>query len=187
MTNDLASLDDGALVGVPPAHRDAAFREIMRRHREPLYRLVRGLTGDPEEALDIVQEVFASAYRHLNRFDPARPLRPWLARIAINRSRDWHRRRRLRRFLGLGLDSTEMVADDAPLPDAALAARQRLDLAWPAIARLPAPLREALLLRTIEGLSQSETAEILSITPKAVETRLYRARAQLAAMLGDEG
>ena len=52
---------------------------------------------------------------------------------------------------------------------------------WRAIAALPASLKEPLVLRTIEGLSQAETAEVLGISEKAVETRLYRARSKLAA------
>jgi RNA polymerase sigma factor CnrH len=185
---DLATLDDGELAALSIGGHRRAFGEIMRRHREPLYRLVRGHVGDADEALDVVQEVFASAHRHLRRFDQARTLRPWLARIAINRSRDWHRRRHLRSLFGLGAGAVpEMIADEAPGPDAEVAARVALDRAWAAIATLPERLRETLLLRTVEGLGQAETADILGITDKAVETRLYRARAELKRRLGHEG
>lgn len=188
MSSDLASLDDGALVALAVAGREAAFAEIMRRHRDPLYRLVRGHLGDADEALDVVQESFTSAWRHLRRFDRARPLRPWLARIAINRSRDWHRRRAIRSLFGLGGaqdDADVAVPDDAPLPDATVAARMEMERVWNAIAQLPVGLRETLLLRTVEGLSQAETARTLAITEKAVETRLYRARQTLSAFLGE--
>ncbi|PZU07996.1 RNA polymerase sigma factor [Sphingomonas sp.] len=186
MSNDLAALDDGALVVLAAARRDDAFREIMRRHREPLYRLIRGHIGDEDAALDLVQESFASAWRHLARFDPALPLRPWLARIAINRSRDWHRRRRIRRLFGFGdAEAAETVPDDAPSPETVAAGRIELERVWAAIAQLPERLRETLLLRAIEGLSQAETARTLSISEKAVETRLYRARAHLSALLGE--
>jgi RNA polymerase sigma factor (sigma-70 family) len=185
-SGDLAALDDGALVARVIAGRKEAFREIMRRHRDPIYRLVRGHVGDADDALDLVQDCFATAWRHLSRFDQSRPLRPWLARIAINRARDWHRRRALRRLIGLGVGrDEEAVPDEAPLPDAVAAGRIELDRAWIAIARLPERLRETLLLRTVNGFSQAETAGALKISEKAVETRLYRARAQLAALLGE--
>lgn len=185
-SDDLAALDDGALVARAIAGRQVAFREIMRRHRDPLYRLVRGHVGDADEALDLVQDCFATAWRHLGRFDQSRPLRPWLARIAINRARDWHRRRALRRLVGFGVGrEEEAVPDDAPLPDIVAGARIDLERAWAAITRLPERLRETLLLRTVNGLSQMETAEALKISEKAVETRLYRARLQLVAMLGE--
>ncbi|MDF0488437.1 RNA polymerase sigma factor [Sphingomonas sp. H39-1-10] len=183
---DLAALDDGELVARTIAGRQAAFREIMRRHRDPLYRVVRGHVGDAEEALDLVQDCFATAWRHLAGFDQSRPLRPWLARIAINRARDWHRRRALRRFIGFGVGGEEeTVPADEPLPDAAAGARIELERAWAAIARLPERLRETLLLRTVNGLSQAETAAALKISEKAVETRLYRARLRLTALLGE--
>jgi RNA polymerase sigma-70 factor (ECF subfamily) len=60
-----------------------------------------------------------------------------------------------------------------------------MDRVWQAIARLPQRLRETLLLRTVEGMSQAETAQALSITEKAVETRLYRARQHLSALLAE--
>lgn len=188
MSAALATLSDGELVALAIDGYGRAFAEILHRHRDPLYRIVRGHVGDAEEAVDLVQEVFVLAHRHLRRFDQTRGLRPWLARIAINRSRDWHRRRRLRSFFGLA-DATvvEQVADDAPRQDAAAFAHAELERAWTAIAALPATLRETLLLRTIEGLSQAEAAEVLGVSGKAIETRLYRARAHLKQALGDEG
>jgi RNA polymerase sigma-70 factor (ECF subfamily) len=185
--DDMAAADDGTLVALALGGRQAAFREIMRRHRDPLYRLIRGHVGDAEEALDLVQDSFAAAWRHLARFDRSRPLRPWLSRIAINRARDWHRRRALRRLVGFGPGrEEEAVPDDAPLPDAVAGDRIALERAWAAIARLPERLRETLLLRTVNGLTQSETAAALRISEKAVETRLYRARGRLNELL-DEG
>jgi RNA polymerase sigma factor CnrH len=81
----------------------------------------------------------------------------------------------------------DIVADEAPGPHAEVAARAALDRAWAAIAGLPERLRETLLLRTVEGLGEAETAALLGITGKAVETRLYRARAELKRVLGPEG
>lgn len=185
MSVDIEGLDDGALVALALAGRQLAFAEIMRRHRDPLHRLLRGHVGDAEEALDLVQDCFAAAWRNLGRFDRSRPLRPWLARIAINRARDLHRRRALRRLFAFGEGREEAVPDEAPRADAITEGRQDLDRVWAAIARLPERLRETLLLRAIEGLSQAETADVLGIGEKAVETRLYRARAKLAALLGE--
>ena len=68
--------------------------------------------------------------------------------------------------------------------DDGAADRQELDRVTGAISTLPMNLKEALVLRTIEGLSQAETAEVLGISQKAVETRLYRARLRLLEKLG---
>ena len=192
MSLDLQSLSDGELAALTLAGRQSAFAEIMRRHRDPIYRLVRGFVGDQEDALDMVQESFTAAYRALDRYDQDRPMRAWLSRIAINKCRDWSRRRTVRRFLSSISFNAEAVADipdGSPRIDDAAADREQLELLWAAVAALPRNLKEPLVLRTIEGLSQSEVADVLGISEKAVETRLYRARAKLTKfrdILNDE-
>ncbi|WP_294390244.1 RNA polymerase sigma factor [uncultured Sphingomonas sp.] len=163
----------------------AAFAALMRRHRAPIYRLVRGHSGDTDEALDLVQEAFLAAYRAIGRFDPEQSFAAWMSRIAINKCRDWRRRRAVRRLFTLAQPIAEAidVPDDRVPVDEAVAWRQEAELVARAIAALPANLKEPLLLHTIEGLSQRDTAAILGISAKAVETRLYRARARLRAML----
>lgn len=182
MSLALESLPDGELATLTLAGRDAAFAEIMRRHRDAIFRLARGYTGDPDEALDITQDCFAAAYLNLARYDRVRPLRAWLSTIALNRCRDWGRKQRVRALLAFGRGSAreaETIADEAPGPGTTALGRAELALAARAIAELPAKLRVVLLLRTVEGLSQAETADVLGITIKAVETRLARARTQL--------
>ncbi len=182
MSLDLATLTDGELATLSIAGRQAAFAEIMNRYRQPIFRLIRASIGDADEALDLTQECFISAHQALARYDPERSMRTWLSAIAINKCRDWGRKRRVRRFLTLGGTlgaESDRVADDRVAIDDAASDRQELECVAQAIATLPADLRETLVLRTIEGLSQSETANILGISEKAVETRLYRARAKL--------
>lgn len=185
MTLDLGTLTDGELAALTLAGRQQAFAEIMERHRAAIYRLARGHVGEPDETLDLVQETFIAAYRALGDYDQHRPMRAWLSRIAINKCRDWARRRMVRRFivsLSPGrADPALQVLDDAPMLDDAAAAREELELLWTAVAALPRSLKEPLILRTVEGLSQSETAKVLRISEKAVESRLYRARAKLAS------
>ena len=96
MTAARDTLADGALAALAQGGDEAAFAEIMHRHRAALYRLALGFTGDADEALDIVQDSFVGAFRNLSRFDRSRALRPWLSAIALNRCRDWRRRQRVR-------------------------------------------------------------------------------------------
>ena len=183
---DWTTLTDGELAILSTAGREAAFAEIMSRHRQPIFRLIRASVGDTDEALDLVQETFISAHHAMKRFDADRSMRAWLSTIAINKCRDWGRKRLVRRFLlsasTIGADA-ERVADDRVGQAAVAEDREQLDRVARTIASLPANLREPLVLRTIEGLSQSETAAILSITEKAVETRLARARAKLQSAI----
>jgi RNA polymerase sigma-70 factor (ECF subfamily) len=186
VTLDLTLLTDGELAALSVAGRDTAFAEIMRRYREPIYRIIAGNIGDADEALDLVQESFVSAHRALARYQVDRPMRRWLATIALNKCRDWRRRRAVRRLFAFALpleDDAGRVTDDRSLPDAEVAARQELVRVSRAIAELPASLREPLVLRTFQDLSQAETAATLSISEKAVETRVRRARARLAERL----
>lgn len=166
-----------------------AFNRIVQRHQEPLYRFIRRYVGDADEAYDLLQETFVSAWQALGRYDPSRPAPTWLRRIALNKCRDWSRRRAVRRFFygATSLDNSPAVADgaaSAPLDDSNEAALAKLDRA---IATLPSQLKEPLLLTAFEGLSQIAAGEALGISAKAIETRVYRARKLLAEALKADG
>ena len=187
MSLDWTTLTEGELAALSIAGRQAAFSEIMRRHRHSVFRMVRACVGEADEALDLVQETFVAAHQALPRYDGDRSMRAWLSTIAINKCRDWGRKRTVRRFLSFAAPigpEAEAVADDQVAIDDATGDRQELDRVTRVISTLPANLKEPLVLRTIEGLSQAETAEVLGISEKAVETRLYRARRSLADRLG---
>jgi RNA polymerase sigma-70 factor (ECF subfamily) len=172
---------DAALVNKALAGEQQAARQLVERHREAVYRLARSATGDADEAFDITQEAFVAAFAALHRYDPARSFRGWIAAITLNKCRDHARRRTVRRFLGMPMpqNAADWIAEDAPLTDTIAADRAELAATARAIAALPASLKDVLILRTIEGLSQEETAKALGISAKAVETRLYRARQKL--------
>jgi len=163
----------------------AAFDVLMRETKAGLYRFVRRYIG--EEAYDLVQEAYAASWLAIRRYDPNRSFEAWLRTIAINKCRDWSRRRRVRRLLlgGPDINSWEalVIADgEASVEDRhdAVARSRRLQAA---IAALPPKLKEPLLLTAIEERSQAEAAEILGLSVKAVEMRVARARQKLAAHL----
>jgi len=185
VTFDFADCSDGELATLALAGRQLAYGELVRRHRERLYRLVRAHIGDTDEALDVTQATFVAAFGALKRYDPDRPFQAWLSRIAINKCRDWRRRRVVRKFFTFASPLGEAVdlADPTPLPDQAVETAEEFQRVMAAIAALPVSLKEPLILRTLEEKSELETAEILGISPKAVETRLYRARQRLAESL----
>lgn len=182
MSSDFEELSDSELVALSIAGRDRAFALIVRRHRDVLYRIAFASLGNAHDAFDAVQDIFVAAFLALRRFDQRRALRPWLAAIALNRCRDLARRRRVRKLLAFALpidEKVEAVAQDIPGVEAEAADRQELGRTMQAISRMPAALREPLVLHTVEGMSQAETAETLQISEKAVETRLRRARIRL--------
>jgi len=174
--------DDRTLAAHALAGHQDAYAALMRRHRDAVWRLARGHVGDNDEA------VFIAAFAALARYDGARPFRAWIARITLNKCRDWGRRRAVRRFFAFArpIDEAGDIADVAPDPEAALQSQRELARINAAIAALPAPLKDVLLLRTIEAMSQADTAATLGLSEKAVETRLYRARAKLSESLRDD-
>ena len=183
-----ADNSDAALVRNSLEGDGRAQRALVERHRDAVYRLARSATGSAEDAFDITQDAFIAAFGALARYDPARSFRGWIAAITLNKCRDRARRQAVRRFLGLPMpdNAAAWIADDAPSPETLAADRAELTATAQAIALLPASLKDVLVLRTIEGLSQQETAQALGISGKAVETRLYRARAKLTLALRDK-
>ncbi|MFC3068503.1 RNA polymerase sigma factor [Phenylobacterium soli] len=166
---------------------DRAFAELVRRHQEPLFRLLRRYLGSADEAQEAAHEAFVAAWGALRRYDPERPFGAWLRTIAINKARDRGRRIALRRRL-FGESLQEQAAeptwrDPAPLSDDALIERETLAILDQAIAQLPRSLKEPLLLTVIEGLSHKEAADVLGLSAKSIETRVYRARRRLAEQL----
>jgi RNA polymerase sigma-70 factor (ECF subfamily) len=177
---------DQALTARASKGDQAAFAMLMQRHKGWLYRFIRRYVGEAEDAYDIVQESFASAWIALSRYDPHRPFDVWLRRIALNKCRDRARKAAVRRVLFgfAGAPETRPeVADQAAAPDQAVASRRALARLEDAIAALPRGLKEPLVLTALEGLTHKEAGDVLGLNAKAVETRVYRARKQLSLVL----
>lgn len=161
----------------------------MRQTRTALFRFVRRYVGDEQDAWDLLQDTYAAAWVNIGRYDPKRPFEAWIRTIALNKCRDWSRRRFVRRLIrgGVELSSPEAmaVADGAEPADERMEASRRLSRLNDAISGLPPRLKAPLLLTAIEGRSQAEAAGILGVSVKAVETRLARARRKLSDALRD--
>lgn len=164
-----------------------AFTALMTATKADLYRFIRRYVGDEAEAHDVLQEAYVSAWLAMRRYDSTRPFDVWMRSIALNKCRDWSRRRSVRRVVRgvMGLDAPEATAvgEDAPMPEARLDDQRRAQDLQHALSELPDALKAPLLLATLEGRSHAEVASILGITPKAVETRIARARKKLVDAL----
>lgn len=171
-----------------------AFDTLVRRHYAGLVQAARSF-GIPETDVDdVAQETFIAAWKALAEYDPDRPFRAWLFHIGLNKMRDLLRFRKVRHFLfgALGLQGDDeapdgaeapQVADPVAGPERAVAARRELDLVVRTLDRLERGQREALVLTAIVGLSQPEAALAMGVTPKALERRIARGRAALAALI----
>ena len=186
MSPDSEAPDD-QLAASAVAGDEHAFARLIARHKDGLYRFIRRYTGNPDEAYDLLQETFAAAWSALRRYDAARSFPTWLRSIALNKCRDWSRRRAVRRWLTWSdpIDSQvgRNLVDGALSPEAAVVNQQRLSRLDQALANLPEGLKEPLILTALEELSHEDAGRILGLTAKAVELRVYRARKALAEAL----
>lgn len=181
MTDAKQEAADEALAALAAAGDRAAFEMLVRRYKEPLYRFVRRYVGQADDAYDVLQDSFVSAWTALYRYDPKRPFAPWLRRIALNKCRDFGRRRAVRRMLLhlVAAEAPQLAATETETADEEAQASERLRRLDRAVAELPSRYKEPLLLTAIEGLSHDAAAEILGISAKAVEMRVYRGRQRL--------
>ncbi len=155
---------------------------LMGRHKGPLYKFARRLTGDADQAYEVTQQSFVSVWGAISRYD-GRPFDTWLRAIALNKVRDLGRRAAVRRLFGGGEREAETVPDPTPSAEGALLRRERLTAVDRAIAQLPEALKAPLVLTAFDGRSHQQAAAILGISAKAVETRVYRAKQRLAREL----
>jgi len=164
-----------------------AFDALVRRHQGAIVNLARTMAPPDADADDLAQEAFVRAWRSLARFRYESTFRTWLHGIAINVIRT-HRGRgaRLRRLFGIVSRDGDEAADPldrASVDDgieAPLAMRQVIDRA---LASLPDELREAVVLRDVQGLEYREIAEALGVPLGTVESRIFRARQRLRPLL----
>ena len=193
LARDYAAMDDTALVeAVQHGDRDA-FRHVMQRCNQRLFRVARGVVNDDAEAEDVVQEAYVHAYEKLAAFRGDASLLTWLTRIVLNEAYGRLRQRRPT----VDVDQIEASqADDSrvvPFPSrfgsedpAAAAAREQIRrVVEHAIEELPEAFRIVFVMREIEECSVEETAASLDLRAETVKTRLHRARRQLRAALHD--
>lgn len=178
-----ADVGDAELVRRALARDGGAFRAIMKKYNQRLYRLARGIVRNDSEAEDIVQEAYVRAFTHLEDFRGDSSLVTWLSRIAINEALGRLRSRKPTVDLAT-FEAHETAAEiiQFPLtsksddPERTMAQRQLLQLVEDATDKLPEVYRIVFVARVIEGLSVEETAEILHLRSETVKTRLHRAR-----------
>ncbi|WP_172374073.1 RNA polymerase sigma factor [Mesorhizobium sp. NZP2234] len=179
---------DVLLVQRALAREAGAFRAIIKKHNQLLYRIARGVVRNDAEAEDIVQEAYMRAFASLGSFRGDSSLATWLSRIVINEALG---RLRKRRHTVAMPENPEAQIIRFPLnpsddPERTMAQRQILALVERATDSLPDIYRMVFVARVIEGLSMEETADLLGVRPETVKTRLHRARALLRKALDDE-
>jgi RNA polymerase sigma-70 factor (ECF subfamily) len=157
------------------------WEEVARDHGRFLYMLAFRLTGNNDDAQDLVQEVLLRVRRGLETYRPG-SLEGWLSRITTNTFLDEVRRRR-RRPVDLFPDDPDRVVPPSDAADVALAAEALPDDVQSALRRLPPDYRAAVVLCDVVGLSYQEIADALDAPVGTVRSRIHRGRSQLREIL----
>lgn len=162
-----------------------AFREIVKRYKDPLYAFLRRFLNQQELAEEAFQETFLQLYRSRHSFEKDRPLRPWLFTIAANKARDVLRKQKREETVSISTmaEPAESSIDDVvnsltsyeitPYDEAEKT--ERAEKVRQIIATMPENLREILILAYFEQFSYKQMADILSIPIGTVKSRLHTA------------
>ncbi|MGX8699525.1 MAG: RNA polymerase sigma factor [bacterium] len=182
--------EEKTLVAKAAKGDEAAFEALVRANERLVYAAARKLTGDAEEALDVAQEAFLRAWRHLEKYRGEARFGVWLYRLTYNCAMDAIRKRR--ETLSLDADEEEggalpEMADEAPLPEETVLREEQRREVREAIAALDPEKREILVLRELNGLSYEEIGHALGLEAGTVKSRISRARAALAEILVKRG
>ncbi len=181
------SQEDARILRGLRAGIDEAYEELIERFQQPVYSMVFRLLGNPNDASDVVQDVFLKVFRSVGAFREQSSLRTWIYRIAVNEAHN-HRRwfsRHCRQEVQMETDredhgsSLDLARDPGRSPfDLALDSENRM-LIERALTRINPAFRTAVVLRDIENLSYEEIAEILQLSLGTVKSRILRGREAL--------
>jgi RNA polymerase sigma-70 factor, ECF subfamily len=166
-----------------------AFRVLVERHSHPVFRLAFRMTGNEQDAEDLVQETFLRAYKQLHRFDGRAAFGTWLYRICANCSLDLLRARKNRREVNAADDDEhernwlDQVAAPQPSPERLTHSNQITQLLEPALKRLSEMERAAFVLRHYEGCDIDQIARTLGVQANAAKHSVFRAVQKLRRAL----
>jgi RNA polymerase sigma-70 factor (ECF subfamily) len=179
-----SELSDDEVVARVRAGEVDLFEVVMRRYNQRLYRTVRAILREEDESVDVMQEAYVNAYAHLAEFSGRAQFSTWLTRIAVHEA--FARLRRRRRVEPLDEETGEAtMVSLTPGPEDHASDGELRGLLESAVDQLPEAFRTTFVLRSVEHLSVTETAEILGIPEETVKTRHHRARERLQAALTD--
>ncbi len=170
---------DNAIIERVLAGETALFELLIRRYNQRMYRAVRSIVRNDAETEDVMQQAYVNAFTHLRQFAGTAAFPTWLTRIAVNEALARVRPSSLHLIDDPDGTTMDQIESAAPDPERQAVASELKSLVETEIAALPERYRSVLMLREVEGLSTSETAECLSVAEDVVKTRLHRARTML--------
>ena len=184
---DTPAATEASLLARAQAGDLGAFEQLSARYADRLFMLLLRLLGDRAEAEDVAQEVMLRAWQGIARFQGRSSYFTWLYRIAVNEAnRALGKRSRRPADVSIGAEELQLPAPPAADPARQAENTELRQALGRALAELPPPLRTAIVLRDVEGLSTQEAAEIAGVGQAAFKSRLHQARLRVRAAIGDE-
>jgi RNA polymerase sigma-70 factor, ECF subfamily len=161
-----------------------SYRLLVERYQTLIFTIAFRMVRDRTEAEDIAQDVFLKVYRTLDQFREESSFKTWICRIATNRCIDWKRKHGVRQDATTQVDEADRLVDEIhERPEQSLVRRETQAEIRKAIEEMPEKYRTILLMYHFQGLSYKEIADQQDISPRTVETRLYRAKHLLRTAL----
>lgn len=181
--NDLVRRDDASLVSAAKKGDHTAFQLLVERHEQMILFKVLRVSGNRDDAEDIVQQAIHNAFAHLKRFEGRSSFSTWLTRIALNEALMLRRSPWRSRVVSIDeLNANEVtatplqIADSRPNPERSFLQQERQRILSLAMNELRPGTRAALQVRDIDEQSAKETARILGVSVPAVKSRVNRGR-----------
>jgi RNA polymerase sigma-70 factor (ECF subfamily) len=160
-----------------------AFADAVREHQDEVFGVALRITGDRDAACDVTSATFLKAYRAFDRYDPSRPLRHWLLRIATNEAISHARARSREQRRHADVEAAVAVPDPVATPEATSIAREERERIRRAVTELPERYRVVIVLRYFNELSVEEIAAVTGRPASTVGVQLLRGRALLRTAL----
>ena len=183
LLEECRTISDDDVVSRVRAGETGLYEMLMRRYNQRLFRVIRSVVMNDDEAEDVLQEAWVRAYEHLDQFAGRASFSTWVTRIAFHEA--LARTRKNRRWTPLENPEGEIMAEaerrqtTAETPEMQAERSQLGRMLQAAVDGLPETYRSVFVLREVEQLSTTETAECLELSEEAVKTRLHRSRALL--------
>jgi RNA polymerase sigma-70 factor (ECF subfamily) len=160
-----------------------AFETLIRRHEKTIFNLIYRMLGDYDEAAEISQETFLSAYRAIGNFRGEANFSTWLYRIALNHATTRRKTLSTRQQRNIPIENTEPISDPHAGPAESMEKKEIRDRVQQALNSLEPDDAAVILLRDLQDVSYEEVSRVLEIPVGTVKSRLHRARQSLKSKL----
>ena len=190
VNTDSILAEETALIDCIVSGQSSQFEILVGNYQQRIYATLLGMLGSPQDAEDVTQETFITAFHKLDQFERRSSFYTWLYRIAFNAAIDLQRRKKRAKnqFVGSGnVDITQTADLNAESAVSVVIAKETVTQVQLALSRLDEERRNIIVLRDLQGVDYAEIASMLDIPIGTVRSRLHRARTELREIMNAMG